>query len=113
MTVRKAGVGGAGTLEAVRRLEQALEERTGAKELAAARLTEARGEADGILAAARAAGTEEGRRRVAVLMAEATAEAETIRAVGRADAEELRERVLADRDELVAEFAAIVTATEA
>ena len=113
MTVRKAGAGEAGTLAAVRRLEQALEGRTGAKELAAARLTEARGEADGILAAARAAGTEEGRRRVAVLMAVATAEAETIRAGSRADAEELRERALADRDELIAEFAAIVTTKEA
>ena len=65
MTGQNGRAGDAGTLDAVRRLEQALAGNTDANELAAARLAAARGEADGILAAARAAGTEEGRRRVA------------------------------------------------
>lgn len=113
MTGQNGRAGDAGTLDAVKRLEQALAGHTDANELAVARLAVARGEADGILAAARAAGTEEGRRRVAALLAQATAEAEAIRAGGRADAQEFRERVLAERDDLVAELAAIVTAEEA
>ena len=97
-----------GTLAAVRRLEQALGAHSGAHELAAARLATARGEASSILAAARAAGTEEGLRRVAAL--EPTAEVEAISAAGQAHLQGLRERVLAERDDLVAELVAIVTA---
>ena len=111
MTDQHVDAGDSGTLDAVRRLEQALEAHTGANELAAARLATARGEADGILAAARAAGTEEGRRRVAAL--EPTAEVEAIQAGGQAHLQKLRERVLAERADLVAELAAIVTAQEA
>lgn len=113
MTEQNGRAEDVGTLAAVMRLEQALEEHTGANELVAARLAAARGEAEGILAAARAAGTQEGRRRVAALLADAAAEAEAIRAVGRADAQELLERMLAERDDLVAELAAIVIAEEA
>lgn len=113
MTPQNGPGGDAGTLDAVRRLEHALEGHTGAKELAPARLAAAQREADGIRAAARTAGTEEGRRRVAALLVKAAAEAETIRAVSRADAQELRRRVLAERDELIADLAAIVTGDEA
>ncbi|MEJ7790425.1 MAG: hypothetical protein WKF65_00425 [Gaiellaceae bacterium] len=109
MTGQNGAVGDSGTLDGVRRLERALEGRSGADELAAARLAAARSEADRILIAAHAAGVEEGRRRAAALLAAAAAEAATIRAGGQADAQELQERVLAERDELVAELAAFVT----
>ena len=113
MTEQNGGGGDNGTLDAVRRLERALEGRTGADELAAARRAAARSEADRLLAAARAAGAEEGRRRAAALLAAATSEAATIRAGGRADAQELQERLLAERGELVAELTAILLAEEA
>ncbi len=113
MTGQNGRAEDAGTLDAVRRLEQALAGHTDANELAAARLAVARGEADGILAAARAAGTEEGRRCVAALLAQAAAEADAIRAGGRVEAQELRERVLAESVGLVTELAAIVTAEQA
>lgn len=113
MTGQEASTGDSGTLDAVRRLERAIEGRTGAGELAAARLAAAHGEADRILAAAHTAGTEEGRRAAATLLAAAAVTAATIRAGGQADAQQLQERVLADLGELVGELAAIVIGEEA
>jgi vacuolar-type H+-ATPase subunit H len=100
-------------LGAVRRLESALEERTGADTTEAA-LDAAREEADRLLADARAAGDDEGRGRRAALLAAADAEATSIRAAGEAEADELLRRVAAERDdELVAEFTAAVLPREA
>ena len=99
-------------LGAVRRLESALEERTGG-DTAETALDAAREEAERLLADARAAGDDEGRRRRAALLAAADAEATSIRAAGEAEADELLRRVAAERDELVAEFTAAVLPREA
>ena len=99
-------------LGAVRRLERALEARTGNDGPESA-LGAAREEAERLLADARAAGDAEGRRRRAALLAAADAEATSIRAAGEAEAGELLRRVDADRDELVAEFTAAVLPPEA
>ena len=95
-------------LGAVRRLESALEERTGG-DTAEVALEEA----ERLLAHARAAGDDEGRRRRAALLAAADAEATAIRAAGEAEADELLRRVDAEREELVAEFTAAVLPGEA
>ena len=99
-------------LGAVRRLESALEERTGG-DTAEAALDAAREEAERLLACARAAGDNEGRRRRAALLAAADAEATSIRAAGEAAADDLLRRVASERDELVAEFTAAVLPREA
>jgi vacuolar-type H+-ATPase subunit H len=99
-------------LGAVRRLERALEERTGG-DAAEAALDAAREEAERILADARVGGDAEGRRRRVALLAAADAEATSIRAAGEAEADELLSRVAAERDELVAEFTAAVLPQEA
>jgi vacuolar-type H+-ATPase subunit H len=99
-------------LGAVRRLESALEERTGGDTSEAA-LDAAREEAERLLADARAAGDGEGRRRRAALLTAADVEATSIRAAGEAEADELLRRVAAERDELVAEFTAAVLPREA
>ena len=99
-------------LGAVRRLESVLEERTGG-DTAEAALDAARAEAERLLADARAAGDDEGRRRSAALLAAADAEATSIRAAGEAAADELLKRVAAERDELVAEFTTAVLPREA
>jgi hypothetical protein len=99
-------------LGAVRRLESALEKRTGG-DTAEAALDAAREEAERLLAHARAAGDDEGRRRRAALLAAADAEATAIRAAGEAEADELLRRVDAEREELVAEFTAAVLPGEA
>lgn len=112
MSDQNGHAGDGGTLDAVRRLEQTLERRTTANEVTAERLAAARTEADGILAAARTTGTEAGHKRAAALAAQATADVKAIQAGGMAAAEELRERVLVDRDDLVAELTAIITAVE-
>lgn len=112
MTEENGNDGNAGTLDAVKRLEQSLDGHQEAAELAAARLAAAGKEAEAILAAARTAGTEEGSRRAAAYAADAAAEAEATRTRGLADAQELLGRVQADRDDLVDELSAIVTAEE-
>jgi len=94
-------------LGAVRRLESALEERTGG-DIAEAALDAAREEAERLLADARAAGDDEGRRRRAAVLAAAEAGATSIRAAGEAEADALLRRVAAERDELVAQFTAAV-----
>ena len=99
-------------LGAVRRLERALEERTG-NDAAEAALDTAREEAQRLLADARARGDDEGRRRRAALLAAADAEATSIRAAGEAEAGDLLRRVAVERDELVAEFNAAVLPQEA
>jgi vacuolar-type H+-ATPase subunit H len=100
-------------LVAVRRLESTLEERNDAHGVATAALDAARATAEGLLAEARAAGTDAGRRRRAELLAKAEADATGIRASGDAEAEELLRRVSAERDELVAVFTAAVLFQEA
>jgi vacuolar-type H+-ATPase subunit H len=92
-------------LEAVRLLESALEERG---TVAGDVLDAARTEAERLRTAARRAGTDEGRRRRAAVIAEAETQAAAIRAAGDAEARELLERVAAARDELVAELTAHV-----
>jgi hypothetical protein len=99
-------------LDAVRRLESELEERSGG-DTAEAALDAAREEAERLLAAARAAGDDEGRRRRAALFAAADAEATSIRAAGEAEADALLRRVAVERHELIAEFTAAVLPREA
>jgi vacuolar-type H+-ATPase subunit H len=91
-------------LTAVQRLESALEQRDGARDVAEDALAAARAEADRLLADARQAGQKAGRRRSDALVAEAEAEAAAIRADGGARADELRRRASAERDELIAEL---------
>jgi vacuolar-type H+-ATPase subunit H len=91
-------------LTAVQRLESALEERDGARDVADDALAAAHAEADRLLASAREAGRKAGRSRRSALIAEAEAEAAAIRADGVAQAEELRRRSSAERDGLIAEL---------
>ncbi|HEX5897346.1 MAG TPA: hypothetical protein VFY47_13550 [Thermoleophilaceae bacterium] len=91
-------------LTAVQRLESALEERDGARDVAEDALAAARAEADRLLASAREAGRKAARGRQSALVAEAEAEAAAIRADGIARAEELRRRSSADREPLIAEL---------
>jgi vacuolar-type H+-ATPase subunit H len=91
-------------LTAVQRLENALEQRDGARDVAEDALAAARAEADRLLADARRAGQKAGRRRFDALVAGAEAEAAAIRAEGSARADELRSRASAERDELIAEL---------
>ena len=99
-------------LGAVRRLERALEDLTRG-DTAEAALDATREVGARLLADARAAGDDEGRRRRAAVLAAADAEATSIRAAGEAEADELLRRVAAERDELVAEFTAAVLPREA
>jgi hypothetical protein len=102
-----------GALEAVRRLESALEERGTARDEAGSVLDAARAEADSLRAAARRAGIDAGRRRRAAVEAEAEAQATAIRATGDAEAEDLLRRAAAAHDELVAELTAQLLPREA
>jgi hypothetical protein len=102
----------AGALEAVQELEAALTRRADARDDAEAGIDTARAEAEHLLADARRVGADAGRRRRAGILAEAEAEARTIRAAGEADVEELRERVAVQRDELIAELTALVLPDE-
>ena len=95
-----------GALEAVRRLESALEERGTARDEAGRVLDAARAEAERLGAAARRTGIDAGRRRRAAVIAEAEAQATAIRAGGDAEAEDLLRRVAVAHDELVAELTA-------
>jgi hypothetical protein len=99
-------------LDAVRRLETALGDRTDTRDAADAGLAAARAEAERLLAGARAAGSDAGRRRRAEILAQAETDASALRAGGQADAEELRERVSVQRDELVAELIALLLPEE-
>ena len=107
------GASATGALDAVRRLELVLGERTVARDASAVGLDAARAEAERLLADAQEAGSEAGRRRRAELLAEAETEASAIRAAGRADAEELRERVSAERAELIADLIVLLLPEEA
>jgi hypothetical protein len=100
-------------LAAVRRLESALDQGNDARDAAGAALDAAHAEAEGLLADARAAGTAEGRRRRAALLADSKADAAAIRVTGEVAAEALLRRVSAERDALVAEFTAAVLVKEA
>jgi vacuolar-type H+-ATPase subunit H len=102
-----------GALEAVRRLEGALEAGNLARVESDDALDAARAEADRLLADARAAGDVAGRRRRDEILKASEAEAMSIRAAGEAGAQELLRRVSAERDELVDELAAIVLVQEA
>jgi hypothetical protein len=100
-------------LAAVRRLEDALEERHDASDLAKRALDAARAEAESLLSDARAEGTRAGRRRWADLLADAEADAMAIRATGDADAAEILRHQSAERADLIAEFTAVVLGQEA
>jgi vacuolar-type H+-ATPase subunit H len=102
-----------GALDAVRRLESALEAGDHARVADEDALDAAREEAERLLADARADGDGEGRRRRAELLKAAETEAMAIRVAGEAEARELLRSVSAERDELVAEFTAIVLGQEA
>lgn len=97
-----------GGLDSVRSLERALEARDDAQAAADAVLSAARTEAEGVLARARAAGTDDGRRRHAALLADADREAEAIRAAGELEAQQLLERIAGLRHELLDEFVALL-----
>jgi vacuolar-type H+-ATPase subunit H len=101
-----------GPLEAVRRLEGALEAGNQARVEAEDALDAAHEEAERLLADARAVGSLAGRRRRAEVLEASEAEAMAIRAAGEADTEELQRRVSAERHELVAELVAIVLGQE-
>ena len=91
-------------LTAVQRLESALEERDGARDVAEDALAAARSEAECLLAGARDAGRKAARSRQSALVAEAEADAAAIRADGIARAEELRLRASTERGQLIAEL---------
>jgi vacuolar-type H+-ATPase subunit H len=99
-------------LDAVLRLEGALDAGDRARVEAENALDAAREEAERLLADARVAGTVAGRRRRAEVLEASETEATAIRSAGDADAEQLRRRVAAGRIELVAELAAIVLARD-
>jgi vacuolar-type H+-ATPase subunit H len=101
-----------GALEAVKRIENALAERDGAREVADAELTAARAEAERLIAAAHVAGTRAAQERRAALLARADADAGAIRSAGEADARQIGERVSAERDTLAAGFTALILGEE-
>jgi vacuolar-type H+-ATPase subunit H len=102
-----------GTLAAVRELEGALEERHDARDSADATLDAARLEAQRLLSDARAEGTEAGHRRRAALLTDAEADATAIRHRGETEAAEIVGQHSVEREELIAEFTAIVLEQEA
>jgi hypothetical protein len=102
-----------GALDAVRRLESALEAGDHARVAADDALGAARAEAAHLLADAWAEGAGEGRRRRAELLEAAKSDAAAIRAAGDAEAEELLRLVSAERDQLVSELTAVVLGREA
>jgi vacuolar-type H+-ATPase subunit H len=95
-------------LAAVRELEDALDERHDARDSAEATLDAARSAAERLLSEARAEGTEAGRRRRAALLTDAEADATAIRATGETEAAEILRQHSAERDELIADFTALV-----
>jgi vacuolar-type H+-ATPase subunit H len=103
----------AGALEAVQQLESALAERTDARGVAEAGMDAARAEAERLLTDARRTGSDAGRRRRDDILAEAEAGAGAIRADAEADVQELRERVSAHHEELIADLTALVLPEEA
>jgi len=100
-------------LDAVRRLERALEDRDDARGAAEAALDAARAQAERLIADARASGTATGSRRRAVLLAEGEADARATRAAGEAAAQRLLERVARGRADLVADLTALLLPPEA
>jgi hypothetical protein len=102
-----------GALEAVQELESALAERADARGTAEVGIDAARAEAERLLADARRIGLEAGRRRRDEILAAAAADARGIRGSADAEVQELRERVSAHNDELIAELTALVLPEEA
>jgi hypothetical protein len=102
-----------GALEAVQQLESELAERTDARGIAEAGIDAARAQAEQLLADARRTGSDAGRRRRDEILAEAEVEARAIRADAEAEVQELRGRVSARHDELIAELTALVLGEEA
>ena len=100
-------------LAAVRELEAALGERHDVRNSAQATLDAARSEAGRLLREARGDGTEAGRRRRAALLTAAEADATAIRATGDTEAAEILRQHSVERDELIADFAAVVLDQEA
>ena len=96
-------------LAAVRELEGALD----AGDSAEATLDAARSAAERLLSEARAEGTEAGHRRRAALLTDAEADATAIRATGKTEAAEILRQHSAERDELIADFTALVLEQEA
>ena len=101
------------TLAAVRELEGALEERHDARDSAGATLEAARSKAERLLSEARAEGTEAGRRRRGALLTDAEADATAIRDTGETEATEILRQHSVAREELIAEFTAVVLEQEA
>jgi hypothetical protein len=102
-----------GALDALQRLESALEGRDDSRDdVAQAGLAAAHAEAERIVAAARAAGTDAGRRRRAELLARAQTEAAAIRAAGYAEVERLGARMSVERRQLVAALCGVVLGEE-
>jgi hypothetical protein len=101
-----------GALDALQRFETALEQRDDSRDVAEARLAAADAEAERILAAARAAGTDAGRRRRAELLAQAQTESAAIRAAGQAEADRIATRMSVERQQLIAVLAGLVLGGE-
>jgi hypothetical protein len=101
------------TLAAVRVLEGALDERPDARDSAEATLDAARSAAERLLSEARIEGTEVGRRRRAALLSDAEADATAIRTTGETEAAEIVRQHSVEREELIAEFTAVVLEQEA
>jgi vacuolar-type H+-ATPase subunit H len=100
-------------LAAVRELEGALDERPDARDSAEATLDAARSAAERLLSEAQAEGTEAGRHRRAALLTDAEADATAIRATGETEAAEILRQHSVEREELIAEFTAVVLEQEA
>jgi vacuolar-type H+-ATPase subunit H len=100
-------------LVAIRELEGALDERHDARASAESALDAARSEAERLLTEARAAGTEAGRGRRAALLTDAEADATAIRATGDTEAAEILRQHSVEREELIADFTAVVLEQEA
>jgi hypothetical protein len=101
-----------GALDTLQRLETALEQRDDSRDVAEARLAAANAEAERILAAARAAGTDAGRRRRAELLAQAQTESAAVRAAGQAEADRVATRMSVERRQLTDALAGLVLGEE-
>lgn len=101
-----------GALDAVKRIETALTERDAARAASDAALDAAHSEAQRLLSVARAAGTRAGEERRAALLVRAEADAKVIRSGGDAEVRRLGRGLSAERDQLAAEFTALLLVKE-
>lgn len=97
-----------GALAALQQLESKLQDNDNAEQAARQQMIDTRAEAQRILAAARAAGAESGRRRREAILERAQRDVATIRAASAADAALIAQSTTADREALIAELTDVV-----